>query len=120
MYFHIVSWQIGAELVRRMGIDIRETGFITTDYDCKEINTVNQHLSCEYNIDTGCVELKLADGRMIVVDCKAVETALDADTWQRSELDWLIYNKPLEYVQAVFSGEIEEYIKGPAEHRLID
>lgn len=57
---------------------------------------------------------------MIAVDCKAVETALDADTWQRSELDWLIYNKPLEYIQAVFSGEIEEYIKGPEEHRLID
>ena len=59
-------------------------------------------------------------GTMIAVDCKAVETALDANTLQRSELDWLIYNKPLEYVQAVFSGEIEGYIKGPAEHRLID
>ncbi len=81
---------------------------------------MNHYLSCEYNIDTACVELKFADGRMIAVDCKAVETALDADTWQRSELDWLIYNKPLEYVQAVFSGEIEGYIKGPAEHRLID
>ena len=31
MYLHILSWRIGAELVRRMGIDIRETGFITTD-----------------------------------------------------------------------------------------
>ena len=77
-------------------------------------------LSCEFNMDTSCVEAKFSDGTMIADDCKAVETALDADTWQRSELDWLIYNKPLEYVQAVFSGEIEEYIKGPAEHRLID
>ena len=49
-------------------------------------------------------------GTIIAVDCRAMETALDADTWQRSELDWLIYNKPL-----VFSGEIEEYIKDPAE-----
>ena len=120
MYFHIVSWQIGAELVRRVGIDIRETGSSRQIIDCKEINTVNHYLSCEYNIDTACVELKFADGRMIAVDCKAVETALDADTWQRSELDWLIYNKPLEYVQVVFSGEIEEYVKGTAEHRLMD
>ena len=120
MYFHIVSWQIGAELVRRMGIDIRETGSSRQIIDCKEINTVNQYLSCEYNIDTACVELKFADGRMIAVDCKAVETALDANTLQRSELDWLIYNKPLEYVQAVFSGEIEDYVKGSAEHRLSD
>ena len=77
-------------------------------------------LSCEFNMDTSCVEAKFSDGTMIAVDCRAVETALDANTLQRSELDWLIYNKPLEYMQAVFSGEIEEYAKGPAEHRLND
>lgn len=77
-------------------------------------------ISVGFNIDTSCVEARFTDGTLIAVDCKAVETALDADTWQRSELDWLIYNKPLEYMQAVFSGEIEEYVKGTAEHRLID
>lgn len=77
-------------------------------------------LSCSFNMDTSCMEAKFSDGTVIAVDCKAVETALDANTLQRSELDWLIYNKPLEYMQAVFSGEIEEYIKGPAEHRLMD
>ena len=73
-----------------------------------------------FNMDTSCVEAHFTNGTMIAVDCKAVETAPDADTWQRSELDWLIYNKPLEYMQAVFSGEIEEYVKGAAEHRLMD
>ena len=77
-------------------------------------------ISCSYNMDTSCVEARFTDGTMIAVDCRAVETALDANTLQRSELDWLIYNKPLEYMQAVFSGEIEEYVKGPAEHRLMD
>ncbi len=77
-------------------------------------------ISCGYNMDSGCVEARFTDGSVIAVDCQAVETALDADTWQRSELDWLIYNKPLEYMQAVFSGEIEEYVKGSAEHRLMD
>ena len=77
-------------------------------------------ISCSYNMDTSCVEARFTDGTMIAMDCKAVETALDADTLQRSELDWLIYNKPLEYMQAIFSGEIEEYVKGLAEHRLID
>ena len=67
-------------------------------------------LSCEFNMDTSCVEARFSDGTMISVDCKAVETALDADTWQRSELDWLIYNKPLEYLHAVFSGEIEDFL----------
>ena len=73
-----------------------------------------------FNIDTSCVEVRFTDGTIIAVDCKAVETALDANTLQRSELDWLIYNKPLEYMQAVFSGEIEEYVRGAAEHRLND
>ena len=77
-------------------------------------------ISCSYNMDTSCVEARFTDGTMIAVDCRAVETALDANTLQRSELDWLIYNKPLEYMQAVFSGEIEEYVKGSAEHRLVD
>ena len=77
-------------------------------------------LSCEFNMDTGCVELNLSDGTLISVDCGAVETALAATMLQRGELDWLIYNKPLEYVQMVFSGEIEEYVLGRAEHRLMD
>ena len=77
-------------------------------------------LHCAFNMDTGCVELKMADGTKISVDCSAIETALDANTIQRGELDWLIYNKPLEYVQMVFCGEIEEYIQSRAEHRMLD
>lgn len=77
-------------------------------------------ISVGFNIDTSSVEARFSDGTVIAVDCQAVETALDADTWQRSELDWLIYNKPLEYMQAVLSGEIEEYVKGTNEHRLND
>lgn len=81
---------------------------------------MNCLLRCEYDMDTGCVELRFMDGTQISIDCRAVETALDADTLQRSELDWLIDNKPLEYAQMVFSGEIEEYTRGRAEHRLMD
>ena len=81
---------------------------------------MNCLLRCEYDMDTGCVELRFMDGTQISIDCRAVETALDANTLQRSELDWLIDNKPLEYAQMVFSGEIEEYVRGRAEHRLID
>ena len=45
---------------------------------------------------------------------------IDASMLQRSELDWLIYNKPLEYAELVLNGGIEEYIKGTPEHRLMD
>ena len=81
---------------------------------------MNWLLRCEYDMDTGCVELRFMDGTQISIDCGAVETALDVDMLQRGELDWLIYNKPLEYAQMVFSGEIEEYIQGRAEHRLME
>lgn len=77
-------------------------------------------ISCEFNMDTACVELRFSDGSMVSIDCKAVETALDADTWQRSELDWLIYNKPLEYAQLVLGGDLEQYVQGTPEHRLMD
>ena len=40
--------------------------------------------------------------------------------YQRSELDWLIYNKPLEYVQLVLGGNLEAYVKDMPEHRLMD
>ena len=77
-------------------------------------------ISCEFNMDTACVELKLTDGSMISIDCTAVENGVADNMYQRSELDWLIYNKPLEYAQLVLDGNLERYVKGTPEHRLMD
>ncbi|MGN0393384.1 MAG: DUF6061 family protein [Bariatricus sp.] len=77
-------------------------------------------LSCAYNVDTACVELKFSDGSMISIDCTAVENAVADNMYQRSELDWLIYNKPLEYAQLVLFGDLEGYLNGIPEHRLMD
>lgn len=52
-------------------------------------------LSCEYNMDTACVELKYAESTLISIDTIAVENEVADNMYQRSELDWLIYNKPL-------------------------
>ena len=77
-------------------------------------------VSCEFNMDTACVELKFANGSMIAIDTIAVENEVADNMYQRSELDWLIYNKPLEYAQLVLDGNLERYVKGTPEHRLID
>lgn len=77
-------------------------------------------LSCEFNMDTACVEVKFADGSMISIDTIAVENEVADNMYQRSELDWLIYNKPLEYVQLVLAGDLEGYLRGTPEHRLMD
>ena len=77
-------------------------------------------ISCEFNMDTACVELKFFDGSKIAIDTIAVENEVADNMYQRSELDWLIYNKPLEYAQLVLDGNLERYVKGTPEHRLID
>ena len=80
-----------------------------------------EHLiSCELNMDTACVELIFANGSMISIDTIAVENEVADNMYQRTELDWLIYNKPLEYAQLVLEGNLEEYVQSAAEHRLID
>ena len=77
-------------------------------------------ISCEFNMDTACVELKYADGTMLSIDTIAVENEVADNVYQRSELDWLIYNKPLEYAQLVLGDNLESYLKGTPEHRLMD
>ena len=75
-------------------------------------------ISCRFNMDTACVELNFSDGNMIVIDTVAVENEVVDNMYQRSELDWLIYNKPLEYAQLVLGGDLERYVQGRPEHRL--
>jgi hypothetical protein len=75
--------------------------------------------ACHFNMDTGCVELLLRDGRMISIDCTGVEDALDATIAQRSELDYLIYNDLLAYAELILNGEPEKYLKNVTGcHRL--
>ena len=77
--------------------------------------------ACKFNMDTGCVELLLRDGRKISIDCTGVEDGLDVTMAQRSELDYLIYNDPLAYADLILNGELEEYLKNMAgNHGLED
>ena len=73
----------------------------------------------KFNMDTGCVELLLRDGRMIFIDCTGVEDELDVTMAQRSELDYLIYNDPLGYADLILNGDPKEYLKNvTGSHRL--
>ena len=77
-------------------------------------------LSCEFNIDTACVELRLSDGTMISIDCTAVENEIADNMYQRSELDWLIYNAPLEYADLILNGDPEIYLKTVTQYKPMD
>lgn len=71
----------------------------------------NKMISCAFNIDTACVEVKYADGTMISIDCTAVEYEVADNMYQRSELDWLVYNDPVGYAELILNGEPEEYLR---------
>ena len=77
-------------------------------------------ISCEFNIDTACVEVKYADGSMISINCTKVENEIAWNMYEASELDWLVYNAPVDYVNLLFHGDIREYLKNVTEYRPID
>ena len=68
----------------------------------------------KFNMDTGCVEFLLRDGRKISIDCTGVEDALNVTMVQQTGLDYLIYNDPLGYADLILNGDPREYLKNVA------
>ncbi len=73
-------------------------------------------ISCEFNIDTACVEVKYADGGMISFDCTLIEAEVARNMYESSELDWLVYNALVDYVNLLLHGDIREYLKNVTEY----
>lgn len=68
-------------------------------------------MSCNFNMDTGCVEVKFFDGSMFSIDCTGVENEIANNIYQRAELDYLIYNDPVAYAELILNGNPEIYLK---------
>ena len=81
---------------------------------------MNKLLSCCYNMDTNRVEARFADGSAVAIDRIAIEDEYGNTPAQRSELVWLLYNKPLEYAQMVLGGEIERYLSLGCDHGRLE
>ena len=77
-------------------------------------------LSCKFNMDTACVELRYSDGTMIAFDTIAVENEVADNMYQRSELDYLIYNDPIGYADLILNGDPETYLKTVTEYKPWD
>ena len=80
---------------------------------------MNYIKSCEFNIDTACVEVELTDGSMVSIDCIAVENEYANNMYETSELDYLIYNEPMSYVRLLLTGKIEEYLRNNTDYTLL-
>ncbi len=77
-------------------------------------------ISCEFNFDTVCVELKFSDGSMIAINTITVENEIADNMYQRSELDYLIYNDPIAYAELILNGDPETYLKTVTEYKPLD
>ena len=77
-------------------------------------------ISCEYNIDNCCVELKFADGKILAIDTNVVEDEFADNMYERSELDYLLYNFPYEYVDLILNGDPKTYLKNVTEYKSLD
>ena len=77
-------------------------------------------LGCTFNMDTACVELRFSDGSMCSNDTIAVENEIARNMYERSELDYLIYNAPLAYADLILNGDPETYLKTVTEYKPLD
>ena len=57
---------------------------------------------------------------MVSIDCTAVENEVADNMYQRSELDWLIYNDPAAYADLILNGDTETYLKTVTEYKPLD
>ena len=73
-------------------------------------------ISCAFNIDTARVEIKYADGSMIAIDCTLVEAEVARNMYESRELEWLVYNAPVDYVNLLLHGDVREYLRNVTEY----
>ena len=74
-------------------------------------------ISCAFNMDTACVELRFTDGSIYSINCTAVENEVADNRFQRSELDYLIYNDPLAYADLILNGNPEAFLNAVTEYK---
>ena len=73
-------------------------------------------ISCAFNINTACVEVRYTDGSVIAIECTLVESEVARNMYESSELEWLVYNAPVEYVNLLLHGDVQEYLKNVTEY----
>ncbi|MBQ6268491.1 MAG: hypothetical protein IJK64_12060 [Clostridia bacterium] len=67
--------------------------------------------SCFYDLDTGMLEMEDIDGICYSIDVYAVEDLCADNMYERSALDYLLYNEPVKYVNLLLFGELREYVQ---------
>ena len=77
----------------------------------QEENRMDNIIFAKYDMDSGFIQAWTEDCNLILIDCDAVEKAIADNMYQRSQLDYLIYNDPIGYAKLVWEECPEEYLK---------
>ena len=72
--------------------------------------TMKSIKSCEFNIDTACIDVIYENGSMLSLYVPLIEESLQTTAYSHSKLDFLLDSDPLEYARMVLDGTIQEYV----------
>ena len=70
-----------------------------------------------YDMDTNCVNAWLTDCSIVTIDCQKVEDAFSDNMYERSELDYLLFNDPAAYADLVLNDDPGRYLKAVTQYK---
>ena len=70
-----------------------------------------------YDMDTNCVNAWLTDRSIVTIHCQKVEGTFADNMFERSELDYLIFNDPAAYADLVLNDDPERYLKAVTQYK---
>ena len=71
-------------------------------------------------MDTACVNVLMDNGVFVEINTLEIEDAAANDMYQRSELDWLVYNAPVEYAELILNGDLSQYLKNVTVYKRLE
>ena len=77
-------------------------------------------ISCKYHEDSQTVDLLYTDATLIDIDCMAVEDEIARNMYERSELDYLLYNDPVGYADMILNDDVEDYLRQVTNYKPLD
>ena len=70
-----------------------------------------------YDMDTNCVYAWLTDRSIVTIDCQKVEDTFANNMYERSELDYLLFNDPATYADLVLNEDPGRYLKAVTQYK---
>ena len=61
-----------------------------------------------YDMDENCVFVWMTDGKIVAINCTKVKSDFADNLYERSELDYLIYNDPAAYAELILNGDAKQ------------